>query len=83
MCLLHNFVYSAVFGAFLISILVATEEFGSVIVGYDPSSTTQLVVSINPDMMTKDRSGFFVVFATLLALSAAFDLIPIRRPLPR
>jgi hypothetical protein len=72
-----------VFFGFLMSTLVATDAFGSVEVTTDPSSTAYLAVSLNPDMLTSDRSGFFVVLAALLGISATFDLIPIKRPLAR
>jgi hypothetical protein len=74
---------SFVFFAFLISILIATDAFGSVDVNMDPSSTTYLAVSLNPDMLTADRSGFFVILAALLGISGTFNLVPIKRPIPR
>lgn len=67
---------------FVGSLMIASEALGPVSISIDPTSSTYVVVSLDP-LLADQHAGLFMIISVLLLLGAMVGILPLRRVLPR
>jgi hypothetical protein len=62
--------------------MIASEALGPVSISIDPTSSTYVVVSLDP-LLADQHAGLFMIISILLLLGAGVGVLPLRRTLPR